>query len=120
MIQKILAFGIEKAYAFNAEPLQPKGDGDVSPVTSSAKLGDFVKGLGGDLLNTLTLIAGTAAVIFLIWYGIQYIMAGGSPDKAKAARAGIVNTVIGVIIIAAAYGIIRLAITVASTINSTF
>jgi len=120
MIQKILAFGVEKAHAFNAIPLQPKGDASSNPVGSTNDVGSFVSKLGGDVLNTLTLIAGTIAVLFMIWYGIQYIMAGGSPDKAKAARAGIVNAVVGVIIIAAAYGIIRLATTIASTINSTF
>jgi len=120
MIQKILAFGVKKAHAFDANPLQPQGGGDTSPVNSTGNVSGFVTKLGGDILNTLTLIAGTAAVLFLIWYGIQYIMAGGSPDKAKAARAGIVNAVIGIIIIAAAYGIIRLATTIAATINSTF
>ncbi len=61
------------------------------------------------VFSFLTLIAGILAVFFLIFYGIQYITAGGSADKAKAARQGIINAIIGIIIVVASFAIIRFA-----------
>jgi len=62
------------------------------------------------IFRDLTLIAGVLAVLYLIWYGIQYITSGGSPDKVKTARTGIINSIIGIIIIVAAYTIIKIAV----------
>jgi hypothetical protein len=70
------------------------------------------------VITTLTIIAGVAAVIFLIYYGILYITSQGNPEKTKLARAGIINAIVGIIIITAAYGIIRLAITIGNTANT--
>lgn len=65
----------------------------------------------------ITILAGAIATFYLIYQGIQYITAGGSADKAKAARQGIVNAIIGIIVITAAYAIIRIAISIGSGIN---
>jgi len=75
-------------------------------------------GTFSNLFDAGTLLAGTLAIGYLIWSGIQYITAGGSPDKTKAARAGIVNAVIGIIIITAAYAIVRLGVTIGAAIQS--
>lgn len=58
------------------------------------------------VLQFLTLLAGIIAIFYLIWAGIQYITAGGDDDKAKKARAGIFNAVIGIVVIIFAYAII--------------
>jgi hypothetical protein len=83
-----------------------------APSTSntSASLSSVITNLGSNILVILTLVAGVLAVIYLVWSGIQYITAGGSADKAKSARTGIINAVIGIVIIVAAYFIVRLSI----------
>jgi len=76
--------------------------------------GGYLFGLGAKLFDFLVLAAGIAAVIYLIWYGIQYITAGGSPEKVKAARTGVINTVIGIVIIFCAFGLVTLAYKITS------
>ena len=70
------------------------------------------------LVTVMTLIASFLAMGFLIWYGLQYITSGGSPDKTKQARAGIVNVIIGVVVIIASYGIIRFSLTISGALSA--
>jgi len=65
---------------------------------------DVTLGLLLDRVITLLLWgAGVAAVIYLLWSGILYITAGGDEAKAGKARTGIVNAVIGIVIIILAF-----------------
>ena len=57
-------------------------------------------------INIVLLIAGVLAVLFLLWSGLKYITSAGDPEKAKGARAGIINAVIGIVVIFTAYFII--------------
>ena len=59
------------------------------------------------IINLLLLIAGILAVIYLIYSGILYITAGGDTGKAEKGRTGIVNAIIGLVIISAAYLLVR-------------
>jgi arginine exporter protein ArgO len=70
------------------------------------------------ILSNLLLISGVLAVIFLLFAGIRYITAAGDPIKAKAARGAIINVVIGVIIIIAAFSIIKFAVGVGDLLGS--
>lgn len=51
-------------------------------------------------------IAGGIALIFLIIGGIQYIFSGGSEEKVAGARQTMTYAIIGVVIIALAYGLV--------------
>lgn len=62
------------------------------------------------IINALLLIAGIIAFIYLIVQGISYITAGGDAEKATAARQGVINAVIGIVIIIASFAIIRFVI----------
>ena len=55
------------------------------------------------IINILILIAGVVAIIYLIVAGYQYITAGGNAEQATVARTGILNAVIGIIVIFASY-----------------
>ncbi len=66
-----------------------------------------VQGLAEKVVNVILLIAGIAAVIYLIYSGILYITAAGNPDSAKKGQQGIINAVIGIIVILLAYVIIN-------------
>ena len=61
--------------------------------------------LVSNVLQVVLFIAGVLAVLFLLIAGIQYITAGGDPVKTAAARSGIVNAIIGIIIILLAFSI---------------
>lgn len=55
------------------------------------------------------------AVLVLIWAGVQYITSGGSPEKAKKARATIINAILGIVILVTAYGILSLILGLVGT-----
>lgn len=79
----------------------PNGSGNMNTTVSNA---------GTAIVNFLFLLGGVLAVIYLLWCGIQYITAGGNADRAKGARQGIVNAIFGIIVMMAAYAIIRFAV----------
>lgn len=57
-------------------------------------------------LSILLYVAGALAVIYLIYSGILYITAAGNPDNAKKGQQGIVNAIIGIVVIVLAYVIV--------------
>jgi len=56
--------------------------------------------------NLIALVAGMIAFIYLVYSGILYLTAAGNPDSAKKGQQGIINAIIGIIIIVAAWAII--------------
>jgi hypothetical protein len=112
-----LGLGITQAFAANADPITPAGN-IASNNPGAANIQSLLSSVGGRVLDIVFLIAGVLAVIYLVYNGIQYITSAGNADKVKAARSGIINAVIGIIIIAAAYYIINFAIGLAGTANS--
>lgn len=63
----------------------------------------------GDLLDKVipfvSVAAGVVAFAFLIYSGFLYMTAGGNAESAKKGQAGILNAIIGLIIVALAYTI---------------
>lgn len=68
-----------------------------------------IPALVNKIMPTLGLIAGAIAVIFLIYSGILYLTAAGNEANAKKGQQGIINAIIGIVIIGAAYTIISLS-----------
>lgn len=59
------------------------------------------------VISIILMIAGALAIIYLIYSGILYITAAGNPDSAKKGQQGIINAVIGIVIIILAYVILK-------------
>ena len=57
--------------------------------------------------NVIYGLAGLIAVIYLIIGGYQYMTSAGNPDLAETAKATIVNSIVGLIIIFVSYLLIR-------------
>lgn len=60
-----------------------------------------------NIINFLLALAGAAAVLFIVWGGIQYISAAGSPDRVESAKKTIYNAVIGTVVIILALVIVN-------------
>lgn len=75
--------------------------GNVSPITD---LGLFVAKLAGTILT----LAAVAAFIFLVWGGVQWILAGGDKGKVEEARNRITGAIIGLAVTAVAWAIFLL------------
>ena len=69
------------------------------------------------VISLILMVAGALAVIYLIYSGILYITAAGNPDAAKKGQQGIINAIIGIIIIVLAFVI---ASAVVNTTKQTF
>jgi len=91
--------------------------GSVNGTSSSFTWANF-KSLAGDVVNILLFVAGFLAVVYLVYNGIQYITSAGNADKVKTARAGIINAVIGIAVIAAAYFIINFALGIGNSVGT--
>lgn len=72
-----------------------------------------------NIVNVILLVAGALAVIYLIYSGILYITAAGNPDSAKKGQQGVINAIIGIVIIALAYVIVRTAVSLGGGLGST-
>lgn len=85
---------------------------------ASAQVG-VINPLGEDvslitLINQIILIAavlvGIIAVIYLIISGFRYVTSGGNEEDVKKAKEGILNAIIGIIIVFASYVIVSFII----------
>lgn len=59
--------------------------------------------LVGKIAGWIALIGGALAFIFLLYSGILYVTANGNPEQVKKAQQGILNAIIGMVVIALAY-----------------
>lgn len=108
---KIPFFTPETVHALDAVRIT-----DTSYAVPSGSVQNLMTRIGGNVLNLLLLIAGILAVLYIVYQGIMYITAGGNAERTKAARGAIINTIYGIIIVVAAYGIVRIGIQLGNTI----
>ena len=59
------------------------------------------------LWQTLILVGGLAFLLYFLWGGLEWIMAGGDKGKIETARGKITQGLIGLVILAASYVIIK-------------
>ncbi len=94
---------IDKAQAYEWEFLQLSETG----YSGIGALADVV-------VRIVLEVAAVLAVIYLIYSGILYLTAAGNPDAAKKGQQGLVNAIIGIVIIILAYVIVTV---IASTVT---
>lgn len=59
------------------------------------------------VINALFFIAILAALVFLIWGGVKWIISGGDKEKVSAARSTIIAAIIGLILVLLSYVILN-------------
>lgn len=79
-------------------PLHPNSNADAATRFNT---------LVGQIIGIVLTVAALIAFIYLLVAGFQYITAGGDAAKATAARTGIVNAIIGIIVIVISYLLLR-------------
>ncbi len=68
---------------------------------------DFnLKNVAANVVNYMLIIAAIVAIIFLIYSGILYLTAAGNEANADKGKKGIINSIIGIIIIVLAFVIL--------------
>jgi hypothetical protein len=61
--------------------------------------------LMGDVVNALLGVFGALFLVLMVYGGVQYMIAGGSPDKVKAATSTLRNAIIGMVIVVSSWAI---------------
>lgn len=82
-------------------------DVDIQPGTGFAT---SFGGLMNGIISFVMVIAAVLVFVYLIWGGIEWITSGGDKGKTESARNKITSAVIGLIVIAASYAILTLAL----------
>lgn len=82
---------------------------NVNPIGGGAVTG-VARNIVTSAVNILLFVTGAVAVIFVILGGFKYITSSGDPKKAEEARKTVINAMIGIIIVVAAYFIIQVAV----------
>jgi hypothetical protein len=75
---------------------------------SSTELNGTLNAIWDKGLTILFVLLTSIAVIVIIIAGIQYITAGGSPEKVKAARGTMINALVAVVLMISAYTILQI------------
>ncbi len=60
----------------------------------------------GQLWKTIIVVGGLAFLLYLVWGGIEYMMAGGDKGKTEEAQHKITNSLIGLAILVASFAIV--------------
>ena len=81
--------------------LQHLENGDVATIQSLETL--FL-----NVLNVIVALAGVALFLMFVVSGFSFLFSGGDPKKLEQARGTLTNAIIGLVIIVAAYLILRL------------
>ena len=106
------------AFSQNSSQIHVNGNADFNKVSSVHSIPEFIANFGNTILTDALLLVAVVAVLFLVFYGFQYITAGGDPEKAKKARSGIINAIIGIIVVALAFTIVHFAINTSGAANN--
>jgi len=88
--------------------------------TKSGAIGtpqNYFAGVVGFVLNWVLAIVALIAFVYLVINGVNYITAGGDADKATKARTGIINAIIGIIVVVIAFTILRFAVGLGNQIS---
>lgn len=77
------------------------------PTLTFVSSGTSFNRIASNIVNWVLILAGTIAVVYLVYGGILYITAGGDAEKATKGRTAVVNAVIGIVIILLALVIVQ-------------
>lgn len=91
---------IPQAYAAITNPAVPGGD---SPADSPSQFAATV----ATLWQTIIIVGGLAFILYFLWGGLEWIMAGGEKSKLESAKGKITQGLVGLAILAASFVIIK-------------
>lgn len=86
------------------------------PVINPIKVTMDYKDVMKHVVDIIGPVAGAVAFIYLIYSGFLYLTAAGNLDNAKKGQQGIINAIIGIVIIVLAWTIITLVSNTANKI----
>lgn len=88
---------VSKVLAIDLTLLQPRESENITDVSSLITIA----------VNWVGIIAGVMAFFYLVYSGILYLTAAGNAENAKKGQQGIINAIIGIIVILGAWIIVQ-------------
>ena len=85
-----------------------KIDNPATKISKDSNISDLLTGGGFNLIDFIFLIAGLVFFFNIIIAGWEYLFSGGDIQKATSAGNRILNSFVGIIIVAASFLIVRL------------
>ncbi len=106
-LQKIITLTSSVATVLAISPATVFAEVTLKPTDPNyAQLGDVsTQGVVSFVINGVLVLAGLFAFIFLLWGGVQWIMAGGDKEGTEKARKRITSALVGLAIVFSAYAI---------------
>lgn len=83
---------------------------DIQPINPGTGFASDAGVLINAVLTFVMVIAALLVFLYLIWGGIQWITSGGDKGKTEEARNKITSAIIGLIVLAASYAILLIAL----------
>lgn len=80
------------------------GAGDPGSISPSDVLGRFISSWWG----VAYVVAGIIFLLYLVWGGIEWAIAGSNKDRVENAKNKISNALMGLVLVAASYALIQL------------
>lgn len=90
-------------HSANAAIRNPAVPGGDTPTDSPGQFAITI----ATLWQTIIIVGGLAFILYFLWGGLQWIMAGGDKSKIEEARSKLTQGLIGLAILAASYVIIK-------------
>lgn len=72
----------------------------------------------GYIMSWVLAVVALVAFVYLIISGVNYITAGGDAEKATKARTGILNAIIGIVVVVVAFFILRFAASLGAKVGN--
>lgn len=88
-----------------------------TPSSSGTAQDTFTTVIGRVMTWVLAIVA-IIAFIYLIISGVNYITAGGDAEKATKARTGIINAIIGIVVVVLSYFILNFAVRLGTNLGN--
>jgi hypothetical protein len=111
-LKKSLAAGTAALAALTSSASMVSAQEFLNDITIAKPAGfaDNASGLINSVLTIVMVVAALLVFFYLIWGGIEWITSGGDKGQTEKARNKITAAVIGLIILAASYAILNLAL----------
>lgn len=107
MNKKALSSVVAAAYLFISTPVAFAQTPEVIQIDPPGNIPTLGPGqLISFIINAFFGIAILAALIYLLWGGLNWILSGGDKDKIEAARSRIVAAIIGLVLVVLSYFIL--------------
>ena len=93
---------IKSVYAQGSEITNPALGKDIVGLSAGEGLAFYI----AQLWKTVVIVGGLAVMLFMIWGGISWLMAGGDKGKLEEAHHKITNSLIGLGVLVASFAVI--------------